>query len=125
MVISLSMKLSSQDMAVIEQALQTGINQGFDYQAILAYREVLSKMQGYPTQHEGLRVDAAMEQVDLILSQIVQLNPDAMIIYVGLYNPFLDLENANVSSLFVQEWNQGIFRIVNRYPQMILIPTFD
>lgn len=52
------MKLSSQDMAVIEQALKSGINNGFDYQSILAYREVLSKMQGYPTQHEGLHVDA-------------------------------------------------------------------
>jgi hypothetical protein len=52
------LNLSSHDMAVIEQALQNGINQGFDYQTILAYREVLSKMQGFPTRHNGMRVDA-------------------------------------------------------------------
>lgn len=71
------------------------------------------------------KMPLAIEQVDLILSQLVHLNPDAMILYVGLYNPFLDLENANESSLFIQEWNQEIFKIVNRYPKMTLIPTYD
>lgn len=52
------MNLSSNDMAVIEQALSNGINQGFDYQSILAYREVLSKLQGLPIQHNGIKVDA-------------------------------------------------------------------
>lgn len=51
------MNLSSEDMAVIEQALRDSINQGYDYQAILAYRGVLSKMQGFPTKHDGIKVD--------------------------------------------------------------------
>jgi hypothetical protein len=52
------LNLNSEDMAIIEQALKDGINQGYDYQAILAFRGVLNKLQGFPTEHDGIRVDA-------------------------------------------------------------------
>ncbi len=52
------MNLSSNDLAIIEQALRDGINHGYDYQVMMNYRSVLSKLQGFPTQHEGLMVEA-------------------------------------------------------------------
>lgn len=55
------MNISSEDLAVIEQALREGINHGYDYQSTLTYREVLSKLQSYPIQHEGLQVDSERE----------------------------------------------------------------
>lgn len=42
------MELDPQDVAVIEQALREGMNSGIDYQKMMRYREVLSKMQQFP-----------------------------------------------------------------------------
>lgn len=52
------MNLSSNDLAIIEQALRDGMNHGYDYQVMLNYRSVLSKLQGFPTQHDGLIIEA-------------------------------------------------------------------
>lgn len=43
------MDINSNDLAVIEQALQEAMNNGHDYKKIMYYREVLSKLQGIPT----------------------------------------------------------------------------
>ncbi|CAM3522434.1 hypothetical protein [Marinicrinis lubricantis] len=40
---------SAADYAVIEQALREAMNRGTDYQAMIQYRDVLTKMQGIPT----------------------------------------------------------------------------
>lgn len=42
------MRLSAQDVAVIEQALRQAINNGFEYQAAITYRELLTKIQRQP-----------------------------------------------------------------------------
>lgn len=46
------MNLNSNDIAVIEQALREAMNNGYDYQSVLAYREVLSKLQAMPIGHD-------------------------------------------------------------------------
>ncbi|GIQ68239.1 hypothetical protein DUZ99_04470 [Xylanibacillus composti] len=45
------MELDAQDLAVIEQALKEGINNGVSYQTALNYRGVLNKLQQTP--HQG------------------------------------------------------------------------
>jgi hypothetical protein len=49
-------QLSKHDLPVIEQALKEAMSASVDYQSILAYQEVLNKMNG---QHysQGLQVD--------------------------------------------------------------------
>lgn len=42
------MRLSANELAILEQALQVAINNGYDYRSVLAYREMLSKLQSVP-----------------------------------------------------------------------------
>lgn len=46
------MELNPEDMAVIEQALWEGLNAGIDYQKMMRYREVLSKLQQFPVDRD-------------------------------------------------------------------------
>jgi putative IMPACT (imprinted ancient) family translation regulator len=56
------MNLTNQDMAIVEQALQEAMNNVSDYQAIMAYQNVLNKLksegkeQGYTTRNNDSRV---------------------------------------------------------------------
>lgn len=67
----------------------------------------------------------AIERLDQILTKLVEINPEASIYYVGLYNPFMDFDNHQEISLFVQEWNNAVFKIANRYSNITLVPTYD
>lgn len=71
------------------------------------------------------RMPESIHTIDQILAKLSELNPDAFIYYIGLYNPFIELAQAEVTSLFVQEWNYEVFKIVNRYPHLSLVPTYD
>ncbi len=51
------MNLNGNDVAVIEQALREAINNGIDYQSIISYREVLSKLQRIPHSNQTLQVN--------------------------------------------------------------------
>jgi hypothetical protein len=42
------LNLNGQERAVIEQALRVAINNSGDYQKMIHYREVLTKLQGIP-----------------------------------------------------------------------------
>lgn len=71
------------------------------------------------------RVAPALEKVQKILEAINKANPKATVMYVGLYHPFLDLDPKQEGSLVVQRWNNGVFEMINRYPQMVIVPTYD
>lgn len=61
-----------------------------------------------------------------ILEGIRRWNKDALIVYVGLYNPFADLkEMRQVGNSVVQKWNDEAFRIINQDENMLLVPTYD
>jgi lysophospholipase L1-like esterase len=71
------------------------------------------------------RMAPALENVDKILTQVNQANPNAVIFYVGLYHPFSDLDPKREGDLVVQKWNSSVFAMTNRYPNMVLVPTYD
>ncbi|MGO4274197.1 lipase, partial [Paenibacillus sp. TAF58] len=43
----------------------------------------------------------------------------------GLYHPFLELDPKKEGSLIVQRWNNSVFEMMNRYPHMAIVPTYD
>lgn len=51
------MRLDSNDAALLEQALQVAINNGHDYRSVMAYREMLSRLQSVPIGSTELRVE--------------------------------------------------------------------
>ncbi len=71
------------------------------------------------------RIPDALERLEQILQKLAKLNPNADIVYVGLYNPFADLDDTGQTSLVVQRWNDAAFKVTNRYDHMTLVPTFD
>ncbi|MEW9698906.1 GDSL-type esterase/lipase family protein [Paenibacillus sp. SI8] len=71
------------------------------------------------------RIDPALERVDQVLKAINKANPNAVIMYVGLYHPFLDLDPNREGSLIVQRWNNRVFEMSNVYPNMVIVPTYD
>lgn len=71
------------------------------------------------------RMTSALGNMDKTLAAIHQANPDALVLYVGLYHPFLDLDLEQEGSLIVQQWNDSVFAMLNRYPNAVLVPTYD
>ena len=84
------------------------------------------------SQTEGLdpakvreRMPEPLSRLEQILEKLSSMNPKATIVYVGVYNPFYDLPEMREASVYVQEWNDQAFRIANRLPNAVVVPTFD
>ncbi|MFD0681616.1 MULTISPECIES: GDSL-type esterase/lipase family protein [unclassified Paenibacillus] len=71
------------------------------------------------------RMPDGLKRLEQILDHVAKQNPTAVICYVGLYHPFLDIDPNREGSLIIQKWNLSAFEIANRYPNMVVVPTFD
>ncbi|WP_313641812.1 GDSL-type esterase/lipase family protein [Paenibacillus sp. FSL K6-0276] len=61
-----------------------------------------------------------------ILEKITEINPNAQIYYMGLYNPFGDIPDLLVpGNQAVAKWNNAAMDIINKHSNMTLVPTFD
>lgn len=69
--------------------------------------------------------EAYVKNLDAIFSEIREINKDAVLYYVGLYNPFNDLEDAKTTSAVVRQWNFESAETAAKYPNVIMVPTFD
>lgn len=61
-----------------------------------------------------------------ILEDIRDINPEARVIYIGLYHPFADLKELLLpGNIAVSTWNHAAQQVVNIDPNMVMVPTFD
>ncbi|CAH1194249.1 hypothetical protein PAECIP111892_01504 [Paenibacillus auburnensis] len=68
----------------------------------------------------------AAKRLGEILQTISEINPQAQIFYVGLYNPFGDIKDLLVpGNQAVTAWNNAAMDIINTHSNMTLVPTFD
>ncbi|MGF7048012.1 lysophospholipase L1-like esterase [Paenibacillus sp. DS2015] len=68
----------------------------------------------------------ASSQLKSILERLREINPDAYIIYIGLYNPFGDMKDLQIAGNdAVATWNNSAQTLINKYEKMTLVPTFD
>ncbi len=81
---------------------------------------------------EGLNPDAAAKRMpkalgnlQTILAQIEKINKTARIFYVGLYNPFSDIDKDHQGGVLIQQWNMEAFKLASQYPNMTVVPTYD
>jgi lysophospholipase L1-like esterase len=65
------------------------------------------------------------KNLDAILTEIRKHNANAPVFLFGLYNPFGDLAEKDLSSRLVQEWNQTMIQVAGKHPNVIVVPTFD
>ena len=70
-------------------------------------------------------LEEGLKRLDNVLSELHRINPDARIIYIGLYNPFFDVEELRDGSLQVQKWNERAYEMLHEYSNMTMVPTFD
>jgi lysophospholipase L1-like esterase len=66
-----------------------------------------------------------LQNLHTIFKTIRNLNQDAVVFYVSLYNPFNDLADAKKTSAIVREWNFDSAEVAANYPKIIVVPTFD
>jgi lysophospholipase L1-like esterase len=71
------------------------------------------------------RMPEALTRLEQIIDRIAKQNPNAVICYVGLYHPFLDLDTKREGPPIIQKWNTAALEIANRYPNVIVVPTYD
>lgn len=64
-------------------------------------------------------------RLEKVLVRLHEINPNARIIYIGMYNPFYDLDETRETNKTIREWNDKAFDVINRYPNMTLVPTID
>lgn len=68
----------------------------------------------------------AAARLGKVLEKIMEINPNAQIYYMGLYNPFGDIPDLLVpGNQAVTKWNNAAMEIINKHSNMTLVPTFD
>ncbi|PIE94155.1 lipase [Bacillus fungorum] len=60
-----------------------------------------------------------------IIEEIRKLNTDSPIFWLGLYNPFEDVEDLKGSSNIVVEWNASLEKLALNDKNVYITPTFD
>lgn len=71
-------------------------------------------------------VAVAGENFKKIVEKLVDINPDAQLVYVSLYNPFSDLEGMkDMGNNAVNHWNSMAMRTMNTYERTLIVPTYD
>ncbi|HDR4491930.1 TPA: SGNH/GDSL hydrolase family protein [Bacillus anthracis] len=60
-----------------------------------------------------------------IIEEIRKLNTDSPIFWLGLYNPFEDVEDLKGSSNIVVDWNASLEKLAINNENVYITPTFD
>ncbi|MFC9725339.1 MULTISPECIES: SGNH/GDSL hydrolase family protein [Bacillus cereus group] len=60
-----------------------------------------------------------------IIEEIRKLNTDSPIFWLGLYNPFEDIEDLKGSSNIVVDWNASLEKLALNDKNVYITPTFD
>lgn len=66
-----------------------------------------------------------MEHLLRIIHVLRDANPFAPIIVLGLYHPYVEYENQKEIYETIEEWNKGIKKVTQNFPQTYFIPTAD
>jgi lysophospholipase L1-like esterase len=66
-----------------------------------------------------------LTNLERIVIDIREQNNEAIIYFVGLYNPFIDLNDAAIMTKAVRQWNFATSELLDKYPSTVYVPTFD
>lgn len=65
------------------------------------------------------------EQYRTALANIRELNPNAPLYMIGLYNPFSELSNAAQTNPIIRAWNELVGELLATDQKATFVPTFD
>ncbi|WP_185805407.1 GDSL-type esterase/lipase family protein [Bacillus canaveralius] len=60
-----------------------------------------------------------------ILTELRTLNAQAPIFFIGLYNPLIDTNNADLITRVVRQWNYETTLLIDKYHKTVFVPVFD
>lgn len=66
-----------------------------------------------------------LSNVKKIYTQLRELNPEAVIYHVGLYNPFSNMPDSKTTSSIVRDWNFQSAETAAGFENIVYVPTFD
>ncbi|MCZ8521424.1 MULTISPECIES: GDSL-type esterase/lipase family protein [Paenibacillus] len=81
--------------------------------------------EGFNPQAAADRIPEAVKRLGEILDRTSKAAPNARILYVGLYHPFLDLDPEKAGAPVVQRWNTLAFEAASKYANVTVVPTYD
>ncbi|RSD28758.1 SGNH/GDSL hydrolase family protein [Mesobacillus subterraneus] len=69
--------------------------------------------------------ESYLKNLQGILSELRTLNDSAVIFHIGLYNPFIDLNDSELTTKVVRDWNYETNKLLDQQAQAVYVPTFD
>ena len=66
-----------------------------------------------------------LHNLKFIFTQIRQVNTRANVFFVGLYNPFINLNQGKEMSKVIRHWNYDSAEMSATFPKVVFVPTFD
>ncbi|MDQ0971966.1 lysophospholipase L1-like esterase [Neobacillus niacini] len=66
-----------------------------------------------------------LKNMNFIFQQIRASNSEANVFFIGLYNPFSELEQGKEMSAVVRHWNYQSAELSAAFPKIVFVPTFD
>jgi lysophospholipase L1-like esterase len=65
------------------------------------------------------------DRIESVVDHVRQLNGEATIFLIGLYNPFRTIEQGEALSPMVSQWNSALQRRFERDPAVVIVQTAD
>jgi lysophospholipase L1-like esterase len=66
-----------------------------------------------------------LKNLNQVLKEISKANDSATIFMIGLYNPFIEMEEDFDTNRIVRDWNNETAEVVAAYKNAVFVPTFD
>nr|WP_251009466.1 SGNH/GDSL hydrolase family protein [Bacillus sp. ISL-39] len=66
-----------------------------------------------------------LKNLDSILKELTTINDSAVIFHIGLYNPFIDLNDSEQTTKIVRDWNYDTNQLLDKNEKAVYVPTFD
>lgn len=66
-----------------------------------------------------------LKNLESIYTSIRDVNPEATVYHIGLYNPFSELDNGSDTSSTVREWNFDSAKLAANFTSIVYVPSYD
>jgi lysophospholipase L1-like esterase len=66
-----------------------------------------------------------LKNLESIMKEIRTINDSAVIFHIGLYNPFIDLNDSEQTTKIVRDWNYDSNQLLDQNDKAVYVPTFD
>ncbi|WP_233448906.1 SGNH/GDSL hydrolase family protein [Paenilisteria weihenstephanensis] len=68
---------------------------------------------------------AYLKNLEQTYKRIRELNKDAVVYHLGLYNPFVDVANRAELASIASKWNMDTTNLASKYSRIVYVPTYD